>query len=53
MVDQIVESQVVISDNPLKRVSVDHEIDGYTEAQEIEFSMNLALIDTRRTQVKP
>ncbi|KAK4712875.1 hypothetical protein R3W88_018782 [Solanum pinnatisectum] len=50
VVDRIVESQVVVPKNPLERVLVGHEIEGDTEAQEIESCLNLAPIDTRRTQ---
>ncbi|KAK4737918.1 hypothetical protein R3W88_001615 [Solanum pinnatisectum] len=36
VVDQIVESQVVVSEDPLERVLMGYEVDGDTEAQEIE-----------------
>ncbi|KAH0759853.1 hypothetical protein KY290_023346 [Solanum tuberosum] len=48
VVDHIVESQVVVPEYPLERVLVVHEVDGDTEAQEIETCLNLALYETRK-----
>ncbi|XP_049397282.1 uncharacterized protein LOC125861416 [Solanum stenotomum] len=52
VVDHIVESQVVVPEDLLERVLVGHEIEGDTEAQEIESCLNLALVHTRRNQVE-
>ncbi|XP_015168673.1 uncharacterized protein [Solanum tuberosum] len=52
VVDCIVESQVVVPEDPLERVLVGHEIKGDPEAQEIESCLNLALVHTRRNQVE-
>uniref|UniRef100_M1DBV9 Integrase core domain containing protein n=1 Tax=Solanum tuberosum TaxID=4113 RepID=M1DBV9_SOLTU len=52
VVDQIVESQVVVPEDPLERVLIGYEVEGDTEAQEIETCLNLALVDTRKPQVE-
>ncbi|XP_049344141.1 uncharacterized protein LOC125808482 [Solanum verrucosum] len=52
VVDRMVESQVVVPEDRLERVLEGHEIEGDTEAQEIESCLNLALVDTRRNQVE-
>ncbi|KAK4737888.1 hypothetical protein R3W88_001585 [Solanum pinnatisectum] len=52
VVDQIVESQVVVSEDPLERVLTGHEVDGDTEAQEIETCLNLALVETHKRRVE-
>ncbi|XP_049372496.1 uncharacterized protein LOC125837407 [Solanum verrucosum] len=52
VVDQIVESQVVVPEDPLERVLVGHEMDGETEAQEIETCLNLALVETHNRRVE-
>ncbi|XP_049347854.1 uncharacterized protein LOC125812396 [Solanum verrucosum] len=53
MVDHIVESQLVVPEDPLERVLVGHEVDGDTEAQEIETCLNLALVETLKYRVEP
>ncbi|KAK4721325.1 hypothetical protein R3W88_011558 [Solanum pinnatisectum] len=52
VVDQIVESQVVVPDDPLEKVLIGYEVEGDTEAQEIETCSNLALVDTRKPQAE-
>ncbi|KAH0764587.1 hypothetical protein KY285_000458 [Solanum tuberosum] len=51
VVDHLVESQSVVLEDPLERVLVGHEVDGDTEAQEIETCLNLALVETHKRRV--
>ena len=38
--------------DPLENMLGSHDLEGYTEAQEIESCLNIALVETRRTQVE-
>ncbi|XP_015159080.1 uncharacterized protein [Solanum tuberosum] len=42
----------IVSEDPLERVLVGQELEGDTEAQETESYLNLAVVETRRTQVE-
>ncbi|XP_049359553.1 uncharacterized protein LOC125824249 [Solanum verrucosum] len=53
VVDHLVESQLVVPDDPLERVLVGHEVDGDTEPQDIETCLNLALVETHKRRVEP
>ncbi|XP_015167682.1 uncharacterized protein [Solanum tuberosum] len=53
VVDRIVESQLVVPEDPLERVSIGHKRDEDTEAQEIEICLNLALVEPHKRRVEP
>lgn len=47
----MVESHGLMPEHPIDEVLVDHELEGDTEAQEIESCLYLALVKTLTTQV--
>ncbi|XP_049372826.1 uncharacterized protein LOC125837797 [Solanum verrucosum] len=53
VVDHAVESQLVTPDDTLERVLVGHNVDGDTEAQEIETFLNLAVMEIHKRRVEP
>ncbi|KAK4740166.1 hypothetical protein R3W88_003863 [Solanum pinnatisectum] len=53
VIDHILESQVVVPEDPLERVLVGCEVDGDSKAQEIETCLNLAIIEAHMYKVEP
>lgn len=53
VLDRIVETQLLIHDDPLKRVLVGHKRDEHAKAQEIETCLNLASGEPQKGKVEP
>lgn len=51
VIDDIIDSHVLMPKDPLQRVLGIHELEGDMEAQEMESCLNLALVETCKTLV--
>ncbi|KAK4716340.1 hypothetical protein R3W88_014678 [Solanum pinnatisectum] len=53
VVNRIVESQVVVLEDPLEKVLVGYGVDGDSKAQEIEARLNLAITEAHKHKMEP
>ena len=54
VIDRIVESQLIVPDDPLEKALVDHKKDKDIEAREIETCLNiLAVVEPYKRRVEP